>query len=86
MLIRIAFDITLSAPAPAPVILALMPRPEEMARISAGPLRIDSTRRPRGPREMPRDGEAPRVRSPTGSGTASATRARALSCRRGGTG
>ncbi len=43
MLLRLAFDITVSAPAPVPAILALMPRPEEMARISAGPLRIDST-------------------------------------------
>jgi transglutaminase-like putative cysteine protease len=42
MLIRIAFDIAVSAPAPTPVILALSPRPEEMSRISAGPLRIDS--------------------------------------------
>lgn len=43
MKIRIAFDITVSAPAPAPVLLALSPRPEEMRRIAAGPLRIEST-------------------------------------------
>ncbi len=41
MLIRIAFDITVSAPSAVPVLLALSPRPEEMARISAGPMRIE---------------------------------------------
>ena len=43
MLIRTAFDITVSAQGPTPVILALSPRPEEMTRFSAGPLRIEST-------------------------------------------
>jgi transglutaminase-like putative cysteine protease len=47
MLIRIAFDITLSAPGPTPLILALSPRPEEMGRISAGPLHVSSGAEPR---------------------------------------
>ncbi|WP_210528387.1 transglutaminase-like domain-containing protein [Rubellimicrobium arenae] len=38
MLIRVALDITLSAPAPTPLILALCPHPEEMHRISANAL------------------------------------------------
>jgi transglutaminase-like putative cysteine protease len=46
MLIRMAFDITVSATAPTPAILALSPRPEEMARISAGPLGVSSGAEP----------------------------------------
>ncbi|TNC59122.1 transglutaminase-like domain-containing protein [Rubellimicrobium roseum] len=38
MLIRVAFDVTLTASAPTPVILALSPHPNEMHRVSAGPL------------------------------------------------
>jgi len=40
MLIRIAFDITIAADGPTPVLLALSPRPEEMARIAAEPMRV----------------------------------------------
>lgn len=46
MLIRIAFDITVSAWGPTPTILALAPRPEEMGRIQAGPLQVSSGAEP----------------------------------------
>ncbi|NAZ38119.1 transglutaminase family protein [Rubellimicrobium sp. CFH 75288] len=39
MLIRIGFDIAVAVEAPTPAILALSPRPEELARIAAEPLK-----------------------------------------------
>ncbi|MBP1806416.1 transglutaminase-like domain-containing protein [Rubellimicrobium aerolatum] len=41
MLIRAAFDITLSSPAPTPLILALSPHPTELPRLSADALVVD---------------------------------------------
>lgn len=41
MLIRCAFDIAVQAFGPTPTVLALSPRPEEMLRMRAGPIRTD---------------------------------------------
>ena len=41
MRIRVAFDITLSAAVPTPLILALSPHPDELHRLSAGALRLE---------------------------------------------
>jgi hypothetical protein len=38
MLLHVGFEVELSAPAPTPLILALSPHPEELYRLSAGPL------------------------------------------------
>ena len=41
MLLRVAFDIQLSASGPTPLILALSPHPDEMHRLSAAPLQAN---------------------------------------------
>lgn len=42
MLIRCAFDITVSASVPTPTLIALSPRPEEMVRMASGPLNVST--------------------------------------------